>query len=67
LVLHPRAPRLLALRLVSGLYWADLVRVGTDARLHPTVRRAADQRLVERLPACRRARRSRWRARPPRP
>jgi len=49
-VLHPRAPRLLALRLVSGLYWADLVRVGTDARLHPTVRRAADQRLVERLP-----------------
>lgn len=49
-VLHPRAPRLLALRFVAGLYWADLVRVGTDPRLHPVVRRAADQRLIERLP-----------------
>lgn len=49
-VFHPRAPRLLALRLVPGLYWADLVRVGTDPRLHPLVRRAADQRLIERLP-----------------
>lgn len=47
---HPRASRLLALRLVPGLYWADLVRVGTDPRLHPIVRRAADQKLAERLP-----------------
>lgn len=47
---HPRSPRLLALRLVPGLYWSDLVRVGTDPRLHPLVRRAADLRLGERLP-----------------
>lgn len=48
---HPRTPRLLALRFVGGLYWADLVRLGTDTRLHPVVRRAADLRLIERLPA----------------
>ena len=46
----PRTPRLLALRLVAGLYWADLLRLGTDTRLHPVVRRAADLRLIERLP-----------------
>lgn len=47
---HPLTPRAEALRLVSGLYWADLVRVGIDTRLHPIVRRSADRRLVERLP-----------------
>ncbi len=47
---HPHTPHSLALRLVPGLYWADLVRVGTETRLHPLVRRAADRRLVERLP-----------------
>jgi hypothetical protein len=47
---HPASPRLLALRYVPGLYWADLVRVGLDTRLHPTLRRAADLRLIERLP-----------------
>ncbi len=50
-VAHPRAPRTLALRYVAGLRWADLLRVGLDTRLHPIVRRAADQRLIERLPA----------------
>ena len=30
--------------------WADLVRLGVDTRVHPVVRRSADQRLVERLP-----------------
>ena len=49
-VSHPRTPRLLALRFVGGLFWGDLVRVGLDTRLHPVVRRAADVRLVERLP-----------------
>lgn len=48
---HPRTPQLLALRFVPGLYWADLVRVGLDMRLHPVVRRAAETRLSERLPA----------------
>jgi hypothetical protein len=47
---HPRTGRLEALALVSGLYWADLVRLGVDTRVHPVVRRAADQRLLERLP-----------------
>jgi hypothetical protein len=48
---HPRTSQLLALRFISGLYWADLVRIGLDMRLHPIVRRAAETRLVERLPA----------------
>jgi len=50
-VFHPRTPRILALRFVPGLFWADLARLGTDTRLHPTVRRAGDLRLTERLPA----------------
>lgn len=48
---HPRTPQLLALRFIPGLYWADLVRIGLDMRLHPIVRRAAETRLLERLPA----------------
>lgn len=47
---HPRTPQLAALRFIPGLYWADLVRVALDMRLHPVVRRAAETRLVERLP-----------------
>jgi hypothetical protein len=47
---HPQTPRLLALRFVPTLHWLDLVRVGLDTRLHPVVRRAADLRLIERLP-----------------
>lgn len=49
-VFHARTPRTLALRLVGGLYWADLLRLGGDTRVHPIVRRAGEQRLVERLP-----------------
>ena len=48
-VFHPRTPRLLALRFVGGLYWSDLLRLGVDGRVHPVIRRAADQRLIERL------------------
>lgn len=47
---HPRAPRVLALRFVSGLHWADLLAVASEIRVHPVVRRAADQRLIDRLP-----------------
>lgn len=47
---HPRTPRTDALRYVAGLYWADLVRLGVETRVHPVVRRSADLRLVERLP-----------------
>ncbi len=48
---HPRTPQIVALRFIPGLYWADLVRLGLDMRLHPVVRRAAETRLIERLPA----------------
>ncbi|QQR73548.1 MAG: hypothetical protein IPJ17_19025 [Holophagales bacterium] len=50
-VLHPLAPRVLALDWIGGLFWPDLVRAGRDPRLHPTVRRAAELRLIERLVA----------------
>ncbi len=43
-------PELLALRLLGGLRWGDLMAVGLDARLHPRLRRAADQHLLARLP-----------------
>jgi len=43
-------PETLALRLVGGLYWADLMALGLDPRLHPRLRRAADQHLLARLP-----------------
>jgi hypothetical protein len=43
-------PDVLALRLVASLYWADLVTIGLDTRLHPRLRRAADQHLLARLP-----------------
>jgi hypothetical protein len=48
--LHPRAPEILALRFVPGLFWLDLVRLGLDVRVRPLVRRAGDLRLIERLP-----------------
>lgn len=48
---HLRTPHLLSLQFVGGLYWVDLVRIGLDARLNPVVRRAADLRLIERLPS----------------
>jgi hypothetical protein len=50
LALHPNAPQALALALLSSLYWRDLVAAGLDVRIRPVIRRAADQRVVERLP-----------------
>lgn len=50
LAAHPSTPQILAFRFLAGLHWPDLVRVGGDSRLHPLVRRAAERRLVERLP-----------------
>ena len=47
---HPRCPRTLALACVGRLFLRDLVRIGVDTRLHPIVRRAADVRVIERLP-----------------
>jgi hypothetical protein len=51
LALHAATPQPIALALVSGLYWRDLVAAGLDVRIRPVVRRFADQRLIERLPA----------------
>jgi hypothetical protein len=50
LALHPRTPEPLALRHVPGLFWRDLMTLGLDTRIHPRVRRAADQYLTVRLP-----------------
>jgi hypothetical protein len=51
LATHVRTPEAIALRLVSGLYWRDLARVGADGRTRPLVRRHADQQLALRLPS----------------
>lgn len=50
LAMHPRTPEILALRFVPGLYWRDLMDLGCDIRLRPTLRRAADLQLGVRLP-----------------
>jgi hypothetical protein len=47
--LHPRTPELAALALISVCSGRTSVRVGLDTRLRPLVRRAADQRLGDRL------------------
>jgi hypothetical protein len=47
---HPRTPRGEALTLVRTLFWRDLAELSADARVHPAVRRAADQDLLRRLP-----------------
>lgn len=50
LALHPRTPETLAQQLIPGLYWRDLTALGSEPRLHPRLRRAADQQLAARLP-----------------
>jgi hypothetical protein len=50
LALSPRAPEVVALNLVVGLYWADLLAVSLEVRVRPTVRRAAELALLTRLP-----------------
>jgi hypothetical protein len=49
LVRHPSTPEVHALRFVAGLFWKDLVDIGTDLRVRPRIRRAADRHLVNRL------------------
>lgn len=49
IALHPRSPEPLALRFVASLFWRDLLELGLDTRVRPTVRRAADRRLIGRL------------------
>lgn len=49
IALHPRAPEPLALRFIPSLFWRDLLELGLDTRVRPTLRRAADRRLMARL------------------
>jgi len=46
---HHRTPEPVAIRLISGLYWRDLMEVSLDVKIRPTVRRMADKYLVQRL------------------
>ena len=50
LAAHPRTPRGEAMALVATLFWRDLAGISADARIHPAIRRAADQSLLQRLP-----------------
>jgi hypothetical protein len=50
LAAHPRTPRTDALALVATLFWRDLAHLSASARVHPAIRRAADQDLLRRLP-----------------
>ncbi len=50
LVRHPRTPRTAALGMIHSLYWRQLVSIGRDTRVHPAVRRAADNAVRSRLP-----------------
>ena len=48
-VLSPRAPQALSLRLVSGLYWRDLAEVAATARVSAAVRSRAESLLRDGL------------------
>ena len=50
IALHPAAPRAEALRCLDDLGWRDLLDVGREARTPAPVRRAANQKIVERMP-----------------
>lgn len=50
IAMHPKTPEVLAMRFVPGLFWRDLVELGIETRVRPTVRRAADRTLAARLP-----------------
>jgi hypothetical protein len=48
-VLNPRAPRSLSLRLVSALYWRDLAEVAATLRVPAAVRSRAESLLMDGL------------------
>lgn len=52
-VLSPRAPRPLGLRLVGGLFWHDLAEVAATPRISMAVRARAEALLVDQLPGFR--------------
>jgi hypothetical protein len=47
---HRNTPRADALSLTETLFWRALARLSADTRVHPEVRRAADNQLLRRLP-----------------
>jgi hypothetical protein len=49
IVLHPKTPRVVAMNLVSHLWWRDLQRVVDRAILAPPLRRTAERLLAIRL------------------
>ena len=51
LVQHRKLPLALALQIVPGLFWRDLIRLSQEARVRPQIRRAAEFRLIERMPS----------------
>ncbi|MBI3932878.1 MAG: hypothetical protein HY317_05635 [Acidobacteria bacterium] len=53
LVLNPRTPRTLALRLLPGLYWHDLAEVAASPRVPSAIRVRAEALLQDMLPELR--------------
>jgi hypothetical protein len=49
LVVHRLTPRAFALKFVHHLYWADLLTISTDVKVHPAVRQVVDLLLIEKL------------------
>lgn len=49
LVLHPNTPPTVARTLIQHLYWRDLSETAENLRLHPSVRRQAEELLKVRL------------------
>lgn len=47
---HPKTPRTVALRLLSFLFWNELLRIATNYRLAAPLRTAAERLLRDRLP-----------------
>ena len=50
IALHPAAPRVDALRCLDDLGWRDLLDVGRETQTPAPVRRAANRKVVEKLP-----------------
>ncbi len=45
-----QTPQHISLQFVPHLYWMDLLRISADVRISPVIRRAAENRLLGRLP-----------------
>lgn len=50
IVNHPKTPKTLALRLLTLLFWKELLKVTANVRLAMPIRIAAERRLKEKLP-----------------